>query len=88
MPGLISTFIFVLIESWNNFFIPLVLISSPSKRTASVALLSFTGGYGTLYNESFAAAFLASLIPPLVIFIFLGRYFIRGLLAFGSGAKG
>ncbi len=86
-PGMISTFIFILIETWNNFFIPLVLISSPSKRTASVALLSFTGGYGTLYNESFAAAFLASLIP-LIIFIILGRYFIRGLMAFGTGAKG
>lgn len=86
-PGMISTFIFILIETWNNFFIPLVLISSPSKRTAAVALLSFTGGYGTLYNESFAAAFIASIIP-LIIFILLGRYFIRGLMAFGTGTKG
>ncbi|MEM3846549.1 MAG: glucose ABC transporter permease GlcU [Candidatus Parvarchaeota archaeon] len=86
-PGMISTFIFILIETWNNFFIPLVLISSPSERTAAVALLSFTGGYGTLYNDSFAAAFLASIIP-LTIFILLGRYFIKGLMAFGTGAKG
>ncbi len=86
-PGMISTFIFILIETWNNFFIPLVLISSPSRRTAAVALLSFTGGYGTLYNDSFAAAFLASIIP-LAIFILLGRYFIKGLMAFGTGAKG
>ncbi len=87
LPGMISTFIFILIETWNNFFIPLVLISSADKRTAAVALLSYTGGYGTLYNESFAAALIASLIP-LVIFIVLGRYFVRGLMAFGSGAKG
>ena len=87
LPGMISTFIFILIETWNNFFIPLVLISSSSRRTAAVALLSYTGGYGTLYNESFAAAFISSLIP-LVIFILLGRYFVRGLMAFGSGAKG
>lgn len=87
LPGMISTFIFILIETWNNFFIPLVLISSSSRRTAAVALLSYTGGYGTLYNESFAAAFISSLIP-LAIFILLGRYFVRGLMAFGSGAKG
>lgn len=87
LPGMISAFIFILIETWNNFFIPLVLISSSDRRTAAVALLSYTGGYGTLYNESFAAAFIASLIP-LVIFILLGRYFVRGLMAFGSGAKG
>jgi glucose/arabinose transport system permease protein len=87
LPGMISTFIFILIETWNNFFIPLVLISSPSKRTVAVALQSYTGGYGTLYNQSFAAAFISSIIP-LVIFILLGRYFVRGLMAFGSGAKG
>ncbi len=87
MPGMISTFIFILIETWNNFFIPLVLISSADKRTVADALLYYTGGYGTLYNESFAAAFIASLIP-LVIFILLGRYFVKGLMAFGSGVKG
>jgi glucose/arabinose transport system permease protein len=86
-PGMISTFIFILIETWNNFFIPLVLISSANKRTAIVALESYTGGYGTLYNDSFAAAFLSSIVP-LIIFIILGRYFIRGLMAFGTGSKG
>ena len=87
IPGMISTFIFILIESWNNFFIPLVLTSTPNMSLASIALQSFTGGYGTLYNDSFAAALIASLVP-LVIFIVLGRYFIRGFLALGSGAKG
>ncbi len=87
MPGFISTFVFILIESWNNFFIPLVLVTTPGMNSASLALMSYTGGYGTLYNESFASALVASLIP-LIIFVFLGRYFIKGFQAFGTGKKG
>ena len=86
LPGFISTLIFIFIESWNNFFLPLVLVTNPSSELISVGVRSFTGGFGTLYNASFAAAVLASLVP-LVIFLFLGRYFIRGLLALGSGGK-
>ncbi|MCH1770436.1 MULTISPECIES: glucose ABC transporter permease GlcU [Metallosphaera] len=87
MPGFISTLIFIIIQSWNNFFIPLVLVTTPNMKLVSVAVESYTGGYGTLYNETFAAAMLASIIP-LAIFIFLGRYFIRGLIALGGGGKG
>lgn len=87
LPGFISTLIFIIIESWNNFFIPLILVTTPGMRLVSVAVESYTGGYGTLYNETFAAAMLASVIP-LAIFIFLGRYFIRGLIALGGGGKG
>lgn len=87
LPGVISTLIFIIIEAWNNFFIPLVLVTTPSMRLVPVAVESYTGGYGTLYNETFAAAMLASIIP-LAIFIFLGRYFIRGLVALGGGGKG
>jgi len=84
LPGFISTFIFVLIQTWNNFFIPLVLTTTPNMRLVPVAIQAYTGGYGTLYNESFAVAVLGSLVP-LVIFVFLGRYFIRGLMALGAG---
>ncbi|BDB99944.1 glucose ABC transporter permease GlcU [Saccharolobus caldissimus] len=87
MPGFISTLIFIIIQSWNNFFIPLILVTTPNMRLVSVAVQSYTGGYGTLYNDTFAAAMLASVIP-LAIFIFLGRYFIRGLIALGGGGKG
>ncbi len=86
-PGLISTFIFILIETWNNFFLPLVATSTPSVSTISLSLLSYTGGYGVLYNDSFAAALIASIFP-LVIFIILGRYFVKGLMAMGTGSKG
>lgn len=87
MPGFISTLIFIIIQAWNNFFIPLVLVTTPGMKLTSIAVLSYSGAYGTLYNDTFAAGMVASIIP-LAIFIFLGRYFIRGLMALGGGGKG
>ena len=87
VPGFLSTLIFVFIQSWNNFFIPVLLVKSPSLTLVSVGERLFTGGYGTLYNETYAAAVLASIVP-LIIFVLLGRYFIRGLAALGGGGKG
>ncbi|MBX8631457.1 MAG: carbohydrate ABC transporter permease [Thermoplasmata archaeon] len=87
IPGAISTFMFIIVETWNNFFIPLILTSTPPMRTASVLVMSYSGSYGALYNESFAAALVSSLLP-LILIVILGRYFIRGFLALGSGSKG
>jgi len=87
VPGFLSTLIFVFVMSWNNFFLPLTLTTTPSMRMVPVEERYFTGGYGTLYNETYAAAVLASIVP-LAVFIVLGRYFIRGLAALGGGAKG
>ncbi len=87
IPGSISTFMFIVVESWNNFFIPLILTSTPQMRTTSVAVLYYSGGFGTLYNESFAAALMSSILP-LIIIVVLGRYFIKGFLALGTGSKG
>ncbi|ABW01861.1 glucose ABC transporter permease GlcU [Caldivirga maquilingensis] len=87
MPGVIATAIYILIMSWNNFFIPLVVIKSPELRPIALAVERYMGGYGVLYNEFYAAALIAAIVP-LVIFILLGRYFIRGLLALGAGTKG
>ncbi len=85
-PGITSTIIFILIMTWNNFFIPLILTRGYDKHI-TLKIFSYIGQSGTLYNQMFAAALIGSL-PPLIVFIFLGRYFIRGLLVLGTGAKG
>ncbi len=85
-PGMTSTIIFILIMTWNNFFIPLIL-SRGYENHVTLKIFSYVGQSGTLYNQMFAAALIGS-IPPLIIFIFLGKYFIRGLLVLGTGAKG
>lgn len=84
-PGLVSTATFLTIQGWNNLFIPLVLTRGYEKHVM-LTLFSFTGQTGNIYNQMYAAALIAS-IPPLVVFTALGRYFIRGLLALGTGGK-
>lgn len=85
MPGFIATLIFMLINMWNNFFIPLSMTRGYEKHI-TLKIFSYVGQAGTIYNEMFAAALIGSL-PPLIIFILLGRYFVRGLLAFTGGGR-
>ena len=85
-PGITSTMIFILIMTWNNFFIPLML-SRGYEKYITLKIFSYVGQSGTLYNEMFAASLIGSL-PPLIIFLAMGRYFIKGLQAFGGGVKG
>jgi len=84
-PAFTSTATYLTINGWNNFFIPLVL-SRTYNNHITLKVFSYVGQSGNLYNEMFSAAFIASL-PPLLLFIALGRYFIRGLLILGSGGK-
>jgi len=84
-PGLTSTATYLTINGWNNFFIPLVL-SKTYNNHITLKVFSYIGQSGNLYNEMFAAALISSL-PPLLLFIALGRYFIRGLLVLGSGGR-
>ncbi len=84
-PGLVSTMVFLVIQTWNNFFIPLILTRGYEMHI-TLKVFSYVGQSGTLYNQMFSAALIASL-PTLVIFIVLGRYFVRGLLVIGMGAK-
>ena len=84
-PGFVATLIFMLISMWNNFFIPLSMTRGYEKHI-TLKIFSYVGQAGTIYNEMFAAALIGSL-PPLIIFIVMSRYFVRGLLAFTGGGR-
>ncbi|MEM1642376.1 MAG: carbohydrate ABC transporter permease [Desulfurococcaceae archaeon] len=84
-PGFVAALIFILINMWNNFFIPLSMTKGYEKHI-TLRIFSYVGQAGTIYNEMFAAALIGSL-PPLVVFIVLSRYFVRGLMAFTGGGR-
>lgn len=71
--------------SWNSFMWPLILISDKNKQMLSVGLLQFTGQYSTDTHLMMAAATL-TLLPLMILYMFMQRYFIEGI-AF-SGVKG
>ncbi|HXF98023.1 MAG TPA: carbohydrate ABC transporter permease [Gaiellaceae bacterium] len=79
-PAFVVTAIWQFTSIWNDFLFAVFLITDPSQWPVTVALNNTTGSLVTPYNLQMAAALLASL-PTLVVYVLLGRFFIRGLLA-------
>ncbi len=79
LPGYASTAILVFIQVWNEFLLALTL-STPYTTTVQVKLEEVKGSYVALYNLQMAAA-LMTVVVPLLFFLLLGKYFIRGILA-------
>ena len=82
-PLSISGFVVVVIwqftQIWNEFLFA-VTLTRQSSQPITVALANLAGGEAVNWNLPMAGAILAAL-PTLLIYIVLGRYFIRGLLA-------
>ncbi len=70
---------------WNDLLFGLVLSKSDDVRPIMVALVGMQGVYGATDGPSVIAATLIGGAPTLVLFLFLQRYFIRGL-SLGLGA--
>lgn len=81
LPGIIVTSMFAFVFSWNNVIFPLVL-SKQRTATLPVGTISFFASTGVYWNQIAATAVVAMLLPML-IFLALGRYVVRGL-TFGA----
>jgi len=83
LPISIPSFVVVLIwqftQAWNDFLFSVVL-TQPKNWTVTVALNNISGGQIIPWNLQMAASLLAAL-PTLLVYIFLGRYFLRGMMA-------
>lgn len=76
-PGLATTGIMVLLNSWNEFMFALILAGRNS-RTLPIAISSFLGSVSIDWGASSAAATLAT-IPIFIAGVFIQKYFVRGL---------
>jgi len=79
LPAYASVAILIFTQVWNEFFIALTL-STPKTQTVQVAMAMTQGSTISPYNLQMAASLLTVAVP-LLFFLFLGRYFIRGILA-------
>lgn len=82
LPALATLGIFHFTFNWNDFLWPLVITSSDAMRTLPAGLAVFSGQHETQYNLMMAGAVL-TLLPLLVAFVFLQRYFVRGIALTG-----
>lgn len=80
VPAFVVVGIFQFTNIWNEFLFGLTVITNPREQPITVALNNLSGSFSVAWNVVMAGAVLAA-IPTLVIYVLLGRFFIRGMLA-------
>ncbi len=81
--GLLVVFLLNFIQSWANFYVPFILLASPSKLPISVTIYQFFGNNGTVYYGLLAAFAIFYSVPAAVLYVFTGGRF-GGSFATGS----
>jgi multiple sugar transport system permease protein len=80
-PGIVVTALFAFISAWNEFFLALVLLQTPSLTTLPVLLARFVGIEGIVRLGPLAASALLATLPSLLLFTIIQRWLTRGLLS-------
>ena len=70
---------------WNDFLMPYLVLPSDRAKTITVEVYSFVGQYTARWDIVFAGT-VCSIIPALIIFVLLQKYFVKGITA--GAAKG
>lgn len=79
VPGFVVVVIWQFTQVWNEFLFAATLTNTGS-QPVTYALSQLAGGQAVSWNLPMAGAILAAL-PTLLVYVLLGRYFVRGLLA-------
>lgn len=83
-PGLVTVFLFSLVATWNNYFLPLIMLNSSDLYPITVGLAqlqaaaSAGGGTQALFSTVITGSFV-SILPLIIAFLFLQRYWQSGL---------
>jgi multiple sugar transport system permease protein len=81
LPGIVTTALLTFFASWNEFFAALILITDQEKFTLPVTLtLVSSGQFGTVDWGSLQAGVALTIIPCIVIYVLLQRYYVSGML--------
>jgi len=80
LPGFVVVIIWQFTQIWNEFLFAVTLTSGTDAEPITGARALLAGGEAVRWTRPMAGAVMAAL-PTLLVFILLGRYFIRGLLA-------
>ncbi|MFI6675784.1 carbohydrate ABC transporter permease [Kribbella sp. NPDC050470] len=91
-PGIVTVVLFTLVATWNNYFLPLIMLNNPDLYPITVGLAGWSsqasaggGTTGAVLSLVITGSFL-SIIPLIVAFLLLQRYWQSGLAAGGVKA--
>ena len=77
-PGVGACAIFTFINSWNDYFMQLVMLSSNKNMTIALGIATLQGESSTDYGLLMAGAALAS-VPIIIVFLIFQKYFTKGI---------
>lgn len=80
LPGFVVVVVWQFTSIWNDFLFAVTVTSNPAIQPATVALNNMAGSFIVEWNVQMAGALIAAL-PTLIVYIILGRFFVRGLMA-------
>jgi ABC-type sugar transport system, permease component len=82
LPGIVTVSIFAFLTSWNEFLGALVLLTNTEYQTLPVIMAMVRyGKYGGINWGAVQAGVTVMMIPCLILFLALQRYYVRGLTA-------
>lgn len=84
-PALSTLTIFTFVNTWNDYLGPLIYLKTESKKTIQLGLKMFIGQYSSEYGLIMAGS-VVSLIPVIIVFLCLQKYFVEGVAS--TGLKG
>lgn len=79
-PALAAVVVLTLVASWNNFFLPLLVLNSEQLYTLPLGIMQFQGQFGTDWGKVLAFVSLA-LLPTVAFYLLAERQIIAGLTA-------
>jgi len=82
-PSLVTIFLFQFVAIWNNFFLPMVMLQKESLFPITLGLYEWNGqtARAPLLQESVIVGSLVSIVPVIIVFILLQRFWRTGLAA-------
>jgi len=80
LPAFVVVGIFQFTNVWNDFLFGVTILPNPNSQPVTVALNNLSGSFSVDWNVVMAGAVIVAL-PTALIYILLGRFFVRGLLS-------
>jgi len=80
MPAFAVVLLWQFTSIWNDYLIGLIVLSNPVLAPVNVAVKNIAGSWSVEWNVQMSAALIAAL-PTVIVYLLLGKLFMRGLLA-------
>lgn len=82
LPGMVTVALFAFITSWNEFLGALILMNNENSFTVPIMMTGvITGQFGSVNWGGLQASVIISILPCLIVYLLLQRYYISGLLS-------